>query len=126
MKKLPAILGVVIVLGVAAAATSVAVAKTGKTVRVAAGPSCTNATIGVTGPYTGPAGSAGIDQRNWADLFIQYWNAGKAIPGTPASLHRVHLTAIHADTQLNPQVAATVAVQLPLEPCGRARQRLLR
>ena len=112
MKKLRAILGVIIVLGVAAAAASVAVAKPGQTDRVAAGPSCTNATIGVTGPYTGPAGSAGIDQRNWADLFIQYWNSGKAIPGTPASVHRVHLTAVHADTQLNPQVAATVAVQL--------------
>jgi len=117
MKKLQAILGVIIVLGVAAAATSVAVAKTGKTIQVAAGgPSCTKATIGVTGPYTGPAGSAGIDQRNWADLFISYWNSGKKIPGTPASLKRVPLVAIHADTQLNPQVAATVAVQLRSNP----------
>ena len=40
MKKLQAILGVILVLGVAAAAASVAVAKTGKTVQVAAGPSC--------------------------------------------------------------------------------------
>ena len=29
-----------------------------------------------------------------------------------ARLHRVKLKAVHADTQLNPQVAATVAVQL--------------
>jgi len=112
MKKLRAILGVIIVLGVAAAAASVAVAQPGQTHRVAAGPSCSNATIGVTGPFTGPAASAGIDQRNWADLFIQYWNSGKAIQGTPAGLKRVPLVAVHADTQLNPQVAATVAVQL--------------
>jgi ABC-type branched-subunit amino acid transport system substrate-binding protein len=116
MKKLRVFLGVVIVLGIAAAAASVAVAKSDKTVRVAAGPSCKVATIGVTGPFTGPAASAGIDQRNWADLFIQYWNAGKAIPGTPKSLKRVKLVAIHADTQLNPQVSATVAVQLRSNP----------
>jgi len=116
MKKFQAILGVVIVLGVAAAATSVAVAKTGKTAIVAAGPSCKTATIAVTGPFTGPAASAGIDQRNWADLFISYWNSGKAIPGTPKSLHRTKLKAIHADTALNPQLAATVAVQLRSNP----------
>jgi ABC-type branched-subunit amino acid transport system substrate-binding protein len=116
MKTFRLILGVMLVLGVAAAATSVAVAKTGKHAVIAAGPSCKTATIGVTGPFTGPAASAGIDQRNWADLFISYWNSGKAIPGTPKSLHRVKLKAIHADTQLNPQVAATVAVQLRSNP----------
>src|SRR5207302_8675579 len=108
MKKLQAILGVVIVLGVAAAATSVAVAKPSKAVHVAKALGCSSATIGLTGPFTGPAASAGIDQRNWADLFISYWNSGKAIPGTPKSMHRVKLNAVHADTQLNPQVAATV------------------
>ena len=116
MKKLQAILGVILVLGVAAAAASVAVANTGKTVQVAAGPSCKVATIAVTGPFTGPAASAGIDQRNWADLFINYWNSGKPIPGTPKSLKRVKLVAIHADTQLNAQVAATVGVQLRSNP----------
>jgi branched-chain amino acid transport system substrate-binding protein len=116
MKKLQAILGVIIVLGVAAAATSVAVANTGKTVTIAAGPSCKTATVATTGPYTGPAASAGIDQRNWADLFVSYWNSGKAIPGTPASLKRVKLVAVHADTALNPQLAATVAVQLRSNP----------
>ena len=112
MKKLPAILGVIIVLGVAATAASVAVAKTGKVVHVAAGPSCKNATIALTGPYTGPAASAGIDQRNWGELFISYWNSGKPIPGVPKGFHRTKLKFITADTQLNPQVAATVAVQL--------------
>jgi branched-chain amino acid transport system substrate-binding protein len=116
MKKLQAILGVILVLGVAAAAASVAVAKTGKTIQIAAGPSCKRATIAVTGPFTGPAASAGIDQRNWADLFISYWNTGKAIPGVPKGTKRVPLVAIHADTQLNAQVAATVAVQLRSNP----------
>jgi branched-chain amino acid transport system substrate-binding protein len=77
-----------------------------------AGPSCKTATIGVTGPFTGPAASAGADQKNWANLLISYWNAGKAIPGTPAGFKRTKLKAVYADTQLNPQVAATVAVQL--------------
>jgi ABC-type branched-subunit amino acid transport system substrate-binding protein len=116
MKRVRLILGVILVLGVAAAATSVAVANTGKTATVAVGPSCKAAKIGVTGPYTGPAGSAGIDQRNWADLFVNYWNTGKAIPGTPKSVHRVKLVVTHADTQLNPQVSATVAVQLRSDP----------
>ncbi len=116
MKKVRLILGAALVLGVAAAATSVAVAKTSNAGFVAAGPSCKTARIGVTGPFTGPAASAGIDQRNWADLFISYWNSGKAIPGTPKSLKRVKLVATHADTQLNPQVAANVAVQLRSDP----------
>ncbi len=45
-------------------------------------------------------------------MFIVNWNAGKAIPGVPKSMKRTKLKAIEADTQLNPQVAATVAVQL--------------
>jgi len=77
-----------------------------------AAPNCKLATIALTGPYTGPAGSAGLDQRNWGRVFLSNWNAGKAIPGVPKSLKRTKLKAVEADTQLNPQVAATVAVQL--------------
>jgi branched-chain amino acid transport system substrate-binding protein len=77
-----------------------------------AGPSCKNALIALTGPYTGPAASAGLDQRNWGRLFVSYWNSGKAIPGVPKGLKRTKLRAIEADTALNPQLAATVAVQL--------------
>ncbi len=73
---------------------------------------CKLATIALTGPYTGPAGSAGLDQRNWGRVFITNWNAGKAIPGVPRGMKRPKLKAVEADTQLNPQVAATVAVQL--------------
>ncbi|MFY9577764.1 MAG: branched-chain amino acid ABC transporter substrate-binding protein [Gaiellaceae bacterium] len=74
-------------------------------------PSCKNALIALTGPYTGPAASAGIDQRNWGRLFIDYWNGKKAIPGVPKAMKRVHLTRVEDDTQLNPQVAATVATK---------------
>jgi ABC-type branched-subunit amino acid transport system substrate-binding protein len=105
-------LGVVAVAGIAAVAASVAGAKTDTTAVAMAGPSCNVATIALTGPYTGPAASAGIDQRNWGRLFINYWNTGKAIPGVPVGFKRTKLKAVEADTQLNPQVAATVAVQL--------------
>src|SRR5438132_8264040 len=79
-------------------------------------PSCTNALIALTGPYTGPAASAGIDQRNWGNLFLSYWNSGKPIPGVPKKFHRTKLKHVEADTQLSPQVAATVAVQLRSNP----------
>lgn len=82
--------------------------------RVASGaaPSCSQALIALTGPYTGPAQSAGLDQRNWGRVFISNWNAGRAIPGVPKGLKRTKLRALEADTALNPQLAATVAVQL--------------
>jgi branched-chain amino acid transport system substrate-binding protein len=105
-------------LGAAVLALAVVTAALGAGTRVhastaaLAGPSCKTATIGVTGPFTGPAASAGLDQRNWARLFISYWNSGKAIPGVPAGLKRTKLKSVEADTQLNPQVAATAAVQL--------------
>jgi ABC-type branched-subunit amino acid transport system substrate-binding protein len=70
------------------------------------------ATTALTGPYTGDSASAGIDQRNWGREYISYWNSGKAIPGVPKGLKRTKLKAIEADTALNPQLAATVAVQL--------------
>jgi ABC-type branched-subunit amino acid transport system substrate-binding protein len=73
---------------------------------------CSKATIAVTGPFTGPAASAGLDQRNWARVFLADWNAGKPIPGVPKGFKRTKLKSVEADTQLNPQVAATVAVQL--------------
>ncbi len=107
-----------VALGAAIAALAVVAAALGagrsahSSTAALAGPSCKTATIGVTGPFTGPAASAGIDQRNWARLFISYWNSGKAIPGVPAGLKRTKLTSVEDDTQLNPQVAATVAVQL--------------
>jgi ABC-type branched-subunit amino acid transport system substrate-binding protein len=99
------------VTAVAAVAASVATADSSRVASPAA-PNCKLATIALTGPYTGPAGSAGLDQRNWGRTFLSFWNSGKAIPGVPRTLKRTKLKAVEADTQLNPQVAATVAVQL--------------
>src|SRR5579864_2557033 len=71
---------------------------------------CKTAGIGFAGPITGPAAFLGLDQEHWVNLFISYWNAGKAIPGTPASLKRVKIKdMLNGDSQLNPQVSATVA-----------------
>jgi branched-chain amino acid transport system substrate-binding protein len=99
------------VTAVCAIAASVATANPTAVASPAAA-NCKLATIALTGPYTGPAGSAGLDQRNWGRVFITDWNAGKAIPGVPKGIKRPKLKAVEADTQLNPQVAATVAVQL--------------
>jgi branched-chain amino acid transport system substrate-binding protein len=44
---------------------------------------------------------------------IKNWNAGKAVPGVPKSLHRVKLNlALLGDSALDPQKAATVARQM--------------
>lgn len=99
------------VTAVAAVAASVATADSSRVASPAAA-NCKLATIALTGPYTGPAGSAGLDQRNWGRTFLSFWNSGKAIPGVPKTLKRTKLKAVEADTQLNAQVAATVAVQL--------------
>jgi ABC-type branched-subunit amino acid transport system substrate-binding protein len=99
------------VAAISAVAASVAGADSSRVASPAA-PNCRLATIALTGPYTGPAGPAGLDQRNWGRVFLTNWNAGRAIPGVPRGLRRTRLRAVEADTQLNPQVAATVAVQL--------------
>ena len=105
---------VVAVSAVTAASAIAASVATADPTRVAgpAAPNCKLATIALTGPYTGPAGSAGLDQRNWGRVFLTNWNAGRAIPGVPRRLKRTKLKATEHDTQLNPQVSATVAVQL--------------
>ncbi|HEX2427405.1 MAG TPA: hypothetical protein VHI53_05725, partial [Gaiellaceae bacterium] len=92
-----------IVVGVSAMTAACAVAAsvaTADSTRVAspAAPNCKLATTALTGPYTGPAGSAGLDQRNWGRVFISNWNAGKAIPGVPKSMKRTKLKAVEADT----------------------------
>ena len=115
MKK-SIILAVTVTAVAAAAAASVAVAKSNQAARTAAGPSCKTALVGIDGPYTGPAAPAGQDQLGWQRLFIQDWNTGVAIPGTPKGFHRTKLRAIELDTQLNAQLAATAAVQLRSNP----------
>ena len=112
MRRFRLILPLATVALVAAVATSVALARTDTTAAPAKFVSCNAATIALTGPYTGPAGSAGIDQRNWGRLTVNYWNAGKPWPGVPKGFKRTKVKVVEADTQLSPQVAATVAVQL--------------
>jgi branched-chain amino acid transport system substrate-binding protein len=74
---------------------------------------CKKASLGFAGPLTGGAAFLGTDQSNWMKLFIKSWNAKKPIPGVPKKLHRVKLNlALLGDSQLNPQVAATVARQM--------------
>jgi branched-chain amino acid transport system substrate-binding protein len=103
-------------IAVTAAIVAAAVAATlGGTASAAAAknPLCKKAGIGFAGPLTGGAAFLGTDQNNWVKLFIKDWNAGKAIPGVAKSLHRVKLTeTVVGDSQLNPQVAATVARQM--------------
>jgi len=96
---------------VAAAIGSSASATTAKTAAVS--PLCKQAGIGFAGPLSGPASFLGTDQHHWEALFLSSWNSGKAIPGVPAGLKRVKLKdALQGDSQLNPQVSATVAGQM--------------
>ena len=85
-----------------------------KSQRTTAASLCTSgAGIAYGGPLSGGAAFLGDDQRNWLRLFLSYWNAGKAIPGVPATMKRVKLKeAFDGDGQLNGQIAATVAGQM--------------
>ncbi len=110
MRRRTVAIAAVVALVATAAAIAASVGGSASPASAAAlAPSCKNALIALTGPYTGPAATAGIDQRNWGRLFIDYWNGHKAIPGVPKGMKRIHLSRIEGDTQLNPQVAATVA-----------------
>lgn len=109
LKRIGAIGAVATVVAAIVAATlgSTASAKT------VASPLCTQAGVGFAGPLSGPAAFLGTDQHHWEQLFLSNWNTGKAIPGVPAGLKRVKLKdTVDGDSQLNPQVAATVAAQM--------------
>jgi len=99
MKKLRLILGVVIVLGVAAAATSVAVAKSTSVDRQAL--SCKRVVLGSMGPYTGPVASIGLDQLHWAQFFAQRWNRN----------HKTKIVLVPGDSQLDPSKASVISQQ---------------
>jgi branched-chain amino acid transport system substrate-binding protein len=74
---------------------------------------CKTARIGFASALTGGAAFLGIDQRNWVRTFVRFWNANQAIPGVPTGLKRIRIReVVESDTQLNPQVAATVATQM--------------
>lgn len=113
LKKVGAIAAIAATFAVVVAATlgGTASAKADKTAAKAA--LCKKAGLGFAGPLTGGAAFLGKDQSNWVKLFIRNWNAGKKIPGVPKSLHRVKVNLlVEGDSQLNPQVAATVARQM--------------
>ena len=112
LKKVGAIAAIAASFAIVVATTlgGTASAKDSKTATTAL---CKSASLGFAGPLTGGAAFLGKDQSNWMKLFLKNWNAGKAVPGVPKSLHRVKLSlGILGDSQLNPQVAATVARQM--------------
>jgi branched-chain amino acid transport system substrate-binding protein len=102
-----------VIVAAAAAIPLAALASSASAEPTARSPLCRQAGIGFAGPLSGPASFLGTDQHHWETLFLSYWNSGKEIPGVPASLKRVKLKdALAGDSQLNPQVAATVAGQM--------------
>jgi branched-chain amino acid transport system substrate-binding protein len=108
-----AITSLVLAAALAAGFAATAQRSSARTATPAASGLCKTAGIGFAGPLTGGAAFLGADQRNWVRLFIKYWNGGKAIPGVPATLKRVKIReALDGDSQLNPQVSATVAAQM--------------
>jgi len=103
-----------LVLVVAAGATAAAVAQPNRVQRTAAGgPSCNPAGIGFASVLSGPAAALGIDQEHWARVFLLYWNGGKPIVGLPKNFKRTKIKFREVgDSQLNPQVAATIGGQM--------------
>lgn len=113
LKKVGATAAVAALVAVVVAATlgGTASAKADKTAATAA--LCKKAGLGFAGPLSGGAAFLGTDQSNWVKLMIKNWNAGKPVPGVPKTLKRVKLSLLlQGDSQLNPQVAATVARQM--------------
>ena len=51
------------------------------------------------GPFTGPVASIGTDQLHWAQFFANNWN----------KTHKLQLTIVQGDTQLDPAKASVVA-----------------
>jgi ABC-type branched-subunit amino acid transport system substrate-binding protein len=112
MKKAP--LGLALV---AAAATAVATtAFAGPSHKVASqavSPACRKAGLGIATILSGPAASAGLDQLHWARVFALYWNSKKPVVGLPKGFKRTPIKFVAVgDSQLNAQVAATVAGQM--------------
>jgi len=102
-----------VITGVVAVGVAMTLGGTASAKVAAKKPLCKRAGLGFAGPLTGGAAFLGKDQSNWVKLMIRNWNAGKKMPGVPRKLHRVKLTlSLEGDSQLNPQVAATVARQM--------------
>jgi branched-chain amino acid transport system substrate-binding protein len=69
--------------------------------------SCSNPIqIGILGPFTGPVASIGTDQLHWAQFFATTWN----------KTHKLQLTIVQGDTQLDPAKASVVAQSFASNP----------
>ena len=113
MKKAIA-LALALVLTLAVGATAVAQGSNSTaTQATAVSPACRSAGVGFASVLSGPAASLGIDQEHWARVFLLYWNTNKPIVGLPKNFKRtrIRIRAV-GDSQLNPQVAATIAGQM--------------
>jgi ABC-type branched-subunit amino acid transport system substrate-binding protein len=76
-------------------------------------PNCKTGGIGFASVLSGPNAALGNDQLHWTRVFLLYWNSGKPIPGVPKKFHRTKIKVVEiGDSQLNPQVAATVGGQM--------------
>ena len=110
MKKLTFALAVVVAIAAAAAALSRPSAEASTT---AVTPACKTAGLGFASVLSGPAASLGLDQLHWARVFLLYWNGNKPMVGLPKGFKRTKIKiAAVGDSQLNPQVAATVGGQM--------------
>jgi ABC-type branched-subunit amino acid transport system substrate-binding protein len=76
-------------------------------------PNCKVAGLGLATALSGPAAAIGADQLHWARVFGLYWNSGKPIVGLPKGFKRTKVKLVQvSDSQLNPQVAATVGASM--------------
>jgi len=108
LKKLVAVM---VVAGVAATAAYASPRHTASAAKIS--PSCRTGGIGFASVLSGPNAALGNDQLRWARVFLQYWNSGKPIVGLPKHFHRTKVKIVEiGDSQLNPQVAATVGGQM--------------
>ena len=98
------------VTAICAVAASVATADSTRVASPAA-PSCKQALIALTGPYTGGGLRRGRSAELGSDLRLEL-ERRQTHPGVPAGTKRIKLKTLEADTALDAQLAATVAVQL--------------
>lgn len=99
---------------VALVVAATAIAQPGsKDATAATTPACKTGGLGFASVLSGPAAALGIDQLRWARVFLLHWNANKPMVGVPKDFKRtrIRIRAV-GDSQLNPQVAATVAGQM--------------
>jgi len=105
------LLAVMVVAGAAATAAYASPSHSASAQKIS--PSCRVGGIGFASVLSGPNAPLGNDQLRWTRVFLQYWNAGKPIPGVPKKFHRTKIKIVAiGDSQLDPQKAATVGGQM--------------